>query len=103
MRWAEADRERKDVKSRGSDHLANARGLRQIARGRGRTLAQMAFGWTLRDRRVASSLICANSVEQLDGNLAALNRIAFTPDEPAANRRLAVDGGVHPWTRPSNA
>src|SRR5438046_2621223 len=33
-------------------NLANARALRDIARGRGQTLAQMALAWTLRDPRV---------------------------------------------------
>ena len=36
-------------------------GLREIARARGQTLAQMALAWTLRDPRVASALIGASS------------------------------------------
>jgi L-glyceraldehyde 3-phosphate reductase len=84
-------------------NLANARGLREIARGRGQTLAQMAIAWTLRDPRVASALIGASSVEQLDDNLAALDRLAFTPDELAEIDRFAVDGGINLWTRSSNA
>jgi L-glyceraldehyde 3-phosphate reductase len=84
-------------------NLANARGLREIAQGRGQTLAQMAIAWTLRDPRVASALIGASSVEQLDDSLAALDRLAFTPDELAEIDQFAVDGGVNLWTRSSNA
>jgi L-glyceraldehyde 3-phosphate reductase len=84
-------------------NLANARGLREIARGRGQSLAHMAIAWTLRDLRVASAVIGASSVEQLDDNLAALDRLAFTPDELAEIDRFAVDGGVNLWTRSSNA
>ncbi|HEY5473059.1 MAG TPA: L-glyceraldehyde 3-phosphate reductase [Candidatus Limnocylindrales bacterium] len=84
-------------------NLANARGLREIARGRGQTLAQMAIAWTLRDTRVASALVGASSVEQLDDNLAALDQLGFTPDELAEIDRFAVDGGVNLWAGSSNA
>jgi L-glyceraldehyde 3-phosphate reductase len=84
-------------------NLANARGLREIARGRGQTLAEMAIAWTLRDPRVASALIGASSVEQLDDSLAALGQLAFTPDELVEIDRFAVEGGVNLWTRSSNA
>jgi L-glyceraldehyde 3-phosphate reductase len=84
-------------------NLANARGLREIARGRGQTLAQLAIAWTLRDPRVASALIGASSVEQLDDNLAAAEHLAFTPDELAAIDRFAVEGGVDLWAQSSNA
>jgi L-glyceraldehyde 3-phosphate reductase len=84
-------------------NLANARALREIARGRGQTLAQMALAWTLRDPRVASAVIGASSVAQLDDNLTALDRLDFTPDELAAIDRFAVDGGVNLWAQSSNA
>ena len=84
-------------------NLANARALREIARRRGQTLAQMAIAWTLRDPRVVAALIGASSVEQLDDNLAALDRLAFTPDELAEIDRFAVDGGINLWARSSNA
>src|SRR5438046_4791900 len=84
-------------------NLANARGLREIARGPGQTLAQMAIAWTLRDARVASALIGASSVAQLDDNLAALEHLAFSPAELAAIDRFAVEGGVNLWAASSNA
>jgi L-glyceraldehyde 3-phosphate reductase len=86
-----------------ASNLANARGLREIARGRGQTLAQMAIAWTLRDQRVASALVGASSVEQLDDNLAALDHLAFAPAELMEIDRFAVEGGVNLWTQSSNA
>lgn len=85
------------------ENLANARGLREIARRRGQTLAQMALAWTLRDPRVASALVGASSVAQLDDNLAAVARLAFTPDELAEIDRFAIEGGVNLWARSSDA
>ncbi|HEY8868342.1 MAG TPA: L-glyceraldehyde 3-phosphate reductase [Candidatus Limnocylindrales bacterium] len=86
-----------------SSNLANARGLREIARGRGQTLAEMAIAWTLRDPRVASAVVGASSVAQLDDNLAALDHLAFTPAELAEIDRFAVEGGVNLWAESSNA
>jgi L-glyceraldehyde 3-phosphate reductase len=85
------------------ENLANARGLREIARRRGQTLAQMALAWTLRDLRVASALVGASSVAQLDDNLAAVARLDFTPDELAEIDRFAIEGGVNLWARSSDA
>jgi L-glyceraldehyde 3-phosphate reductase len=84
-------------------NLANARGLREIARGRGQTLAQMALAWTLRDPRVASALIGASSVAQLDDNLAALGHLGFAAAELAEIDRFAVEGGVNLWASSSEA
>jgi len=84
-------------------NLANARALREIARGRGQTLAQMAIAWTLRDPRVASALIGASSVAQLDENLAALDRLAFTPAELDEIDRFAVESGINQWAQSSEA
>ncbi|MGW4959735.1 L-glyceraldehyde 3-phosphate reductase [Nonomuraea sp. NPDC004186] len=58
-----------------------ARGLDEIAKGRGQTLAQMALSWTLRDPRVTSVLIGASSVRQLEDNVACVDGPAFTEDE----------------------
>jgi L-glyceraldehyde 3-phosphate reductase len=84
-------------------NLANARALREIARGRGQTLPQMALAWTLRDPRVASALIGASSVEQLDDNLTALENLAFTADELKEIDRFAVEGGVNLWAQSGEA
>jgi L-glyceraldehyde 3-phosphate reductase len=84
-------------------NLSNARALRDIARGRGQTLPQMALAWTLRDPRVASALIGASSVAQLDDNLTALENLAFTADELKEIDRFAVEGGVNLWARSGEA
>ncbi|MFC5835732.1 L-glyceraldehyde 3-phosphate reductase [Nonomuraea insulae] len=58
-----------------------ARGLNELARTRGQTLAQMALSWTLRDSRVTSVLIGASSVRQLEDNVACVDGPEFTQDE----------------------
>jgi L-glyceraldehyde 3-phosphate reductase len=79
------------------DNLCKVRALDEIARQRGQSLAQLALAWTLRDRRVTSTLIGASSVEQLDANVAGLDRLAFTDDELAEIDRFATEGGVNLW------
>jgi L-glyceraldehyde 3-phosphate reductase len=63
----------------------------------------MALAWILRDPRVASALIGASSVVQLDDNLTALDNLAFTPAELAEIDRFAVEGGVDLWAGSSTA
>jgi L-glyceraldehyde 3-phosphate reductase len=84
-------------------NLANVRGLNEIAQRRGQTLAQMALAWTIRDPRVASAVVGASSVAQLDDDLAALEHLAFEPAELAEIDRFAVDGGLNLWAQSSNA
>ena len=83
-------------------NLANVRSLNEIARRRGQTLAQMAIAWIIRDPRVASALVGASSVEQLEDSLGALENLAFEPDELAEIDRFAVEGGVNLWATSSN-
>jgi len=78
-------------------NLDRIRGLNEIAKGRGQSLAQMAIAWTLRDARVTSSLIGASSVRQLEDSLGALANLEFGDDELAEIDRFAVDGGVNWW------
>src|SRR6266550_4042048 len=59
------------------ENLARVRALNEIAQRRGQTLAQLALAWTLRDPRVTSTLIGASSVQQLEQNVAALDRLGF--------------------------
>jgi L-glyceraldehyde 3-phosphate reductase len=77
--------------------LARLRGLDQIAKRRGQTLAQMALVWVLRDPRIASTVVGASSVAQLAENLAALEHPDFTAEELAEIDRYAVDSGVDLW------
>ena len=71
--------------------------------GRGQTLAQLALAWTLRDPRVTSTLIGASSVEQLEDNVGALERLDFDDDELAELEKYAVDAGINIWERSSSA
>jgi L-glyceraldehyde 3-phosphate reductase len=85
------------------ENLARVRALAEIARHRGQSLAQMAIAWTLRDPRVTSALIGASGVEQLEQNVAALERLDFSDDELAEIDRHAVDSGINLWEQSSNA
>jgi L-glyceraldehyde 3-phosphate reductase len=85
------------------DNLSRVRALNEIAQRRGQSLAQMAIAWVLRDPRVTSALIGASSVEQLDDNLGALERLDFSDDELAEIDRYAVDAGINIWAQSSNA
>jgi hypothetical protein len=57
----------------------------------------LALAWVLRDSRVTSTLIGASSVQQLEDNVAATQRLDFTDDELAEIDRYAVDSGVDQW------
>jgi L-glyceraldehyde 3-phosphate reductase len=81
--------------------LARIRALDEIAAARGQTLAQMALAWTLRDRRVTSTLFGASSSEQLEASVGALERLDFSPDELAEIDRHAVDSGINLWAESS--
>jgi L-glyceraldehyde 3-phosphate reductase len=83
--------------------LDKIRSLNEIASGRGQTLAQMALAWTLRDRRVTSTLIGASSVAQLEANVGALDRLDFSADELAAIDRHATESGINIWAGSSDA
>jgi L-glyceraldehyde 3-phosphate reductase len=63
--------------------LETVRGLNELAAGRGRTLAQLALAWALRDPRMTAVIVGASSVAQLESNLAALDDLDFTADELA--------------------
>ncbi|MCU1692787.1 MAG: aldo/keto reductase [Frankiales bacterium] len=79
------------------DNVRRLRGLNDIAQRRGQTLAQMALAWALRDERMTSLVIGASSVGQLEQNVAALDRLDFTPEELAEIDEHAVEGGIDLW------
>jgi L-glyceraldehyde 3-phosphate reductase len=82
--------------------LEKIRALNDVARGRGQTLAQMALAWTLRDPRVTSALAGASRLEQLEANVAALDRLEFTDDELAEIDRHATESGINLWAASSD-
>jgi L-glyceraldehyde 3-phosphate reductase len=83
--------------------LGKVRALREIAGARGQTLAQMALAWTLRDARMTSTLIGASSVEQLEMNVAALDRLDFTPEELTEIDRHATESDINLWAASSTS
>ena len=52
----------------------------------------MALAWVLRDPRVTSALIGASSVEQLEDNVQALEKLDFAPEELAEIDRCLAGG-----------
>ena len=64
-------------------NLPTIQALHEIARARGQSLAQMALAWVLRLPAVTSALIGASSTAQLDANVAALDKLAFSTEELA--------------------
>ncbi len=83
------------------ENLERVRALNEIASARGQTLAQLAIAWVLRDPRITSALLGASSVEQLEQNVAALQRTDFDPDELQRIDEHAVDSGINLWERSS--
>jgi L-glyceraldehyde 3-phosphate reductase len=83
--------------------LAKIRALGEIAAGRGQTLAQMALAWTLRDPRVTSALAGASSVEQLEQNVAALERLDFSDEELEEIDRYASESELNIWAASSES
>ena len=79
------------------ENLARVRALNEIAARRSQSLAQLAIAWALRDPRVTSALLGASSVEQLEQNVAALERLDLAADELAEIDAYAQDGGVNLW------
>jgi L-glyceraldehyde 3-phosphate reductase len=71
--------------------VAMLRGLNELARERGQSLAQMALAWVLRDS-VTSALVGASSPEQLADSVAASERLAFGDDELAWIEELLAQG-----------
>ena len=65
--------------------------LNDIAKRRGQSLAQMALAWALRDQRMTSLIIGASSVEQLETNVAALDKLDLSDDDLQAIDGTSLD------------
>lgn len=78
------------------------RGLAGVAERRGQTLAQLALAWVLREPTVASTLVGASSVAQLEENLGALDNLEFSAEELAEIDRYATDSGIDLWRTSSD-
>ncbi|QTX04537.1 aldo/keto reductase [Agromyces archimandritae] len=75
-------------------YLERARALDAVARGRGQSLAQLALSWVLRVPQIASALIGASSVAQLEQNVAALDAAPLDTEEVAAVEPFTAHGSV---------
>jgi L-glyceraldehyde 3-phosphate reductase len=82
--------------------LERIRALNEIAKRRGQSLAQLALAWVLRDPRITSALVGASSVEQLETNVAALDKLELTADELSEIERYAVDSEINIWATSSS-
>jgi L-glyceraldehyde 3-phosphate reductase len=85
------------------ENLAKVRGLNEIARRRGQSLAQMALAWCLRDPRVTTVLIGASRPEQIEENVEALNNLEFIGEELEEIDNYATESGINKWARSSEA
>jgi L-glyceraldehyde 3-phosphate reductase len=81
--------------------LAKIRALNEIASRRGQTLAQLALAWTLRDPRITSALIGASSVEQLEANVGALDKLELSEEELEEIDRYATEADINIWAASS--
>lgn len=63
------------------DTLAKVKKLNAVAEKRGQTLAEMSLAWNLQNPAVASVLIGASRVSQLEDNVKALDNLEFSKEE----------------------
>jgi len=63
------------------EKLEKIKKLNEIASKRNQSLAQLALSWLLKDKRITSVLVGASSVQQLENNIEALNKTAYTSAE----------------------
>ncbi len=61
--------------------LVKIKGLNEIAKERGQSLAQMAISWILKDDRITSVLIGASKTEQILDSLKAIDNTKFSKEE----------------------
>lgn len=55
--------------------------LEELAKRRGQTLPQMAIAWALRSPEMTSALIGASDIDQIEENVQALEKLAFSEEE----------------------
>ena len=68
--------------------IGKVRQLNEVAQERGQSLAEMALAWNLRQPTIASVLIGASRVSQLEDNLKALDNLDFAEEELAKIDRI---------------
>jgi L-glyceraldehyde 3-phosphate reductase len=70
--------------------IATVKALRDIALERGQSLAQMAIAWSLRDKRISSSLLGASRPEHIRENIEAVKKTEFSPEELEKIDRILI-------------
>ncbi|MER2027146.1 MAG: aldo/keto reductase [Lachnospiraceae bacterium] len=73
-----------------AEKIERVRGLNEIAKRKGQTLAEMALAWILKDGAVTSVLIGASKPAQILDNIKALENTTFTVEELAQIDALSV-------------
>ncbi|MCR5773256.1 MAG: L-glyceraldehyde 3-phosphate reductase [Butyrivibrio sp.] len=68
--------------------IDKVRKLKEIAEGRGQTLAEMALSWILRRDRVTSVLVGASRPSQILDNIKMIEHLEFTDDELDAIEKI---------------
>mgnify|MGYP006289630817 FL=1 len=63
------------------EKLTKIKELHQLAQSRGQSLAQMALAWVLRHDSIASVLVGASKVSQIEENIQTVDRLDFSTDE----------------------
>ncbi len=84
------------------ENLERIKGLNEIARQRGQSLAQMALSWVLRRKEVTSVLIGARNSSQIHENIGAIDKLEFSDDELSQIDRYAVEGKINLWKASSS-
>lgn len=95
-------------KSLGKDFITESaldavRGLNDIAKSRGQTLAQMAIAWVLRGGQITTALIGASKPSQIEDCVGAVHNLDFTDAELSAIDALAKDESINLWAKSSNS
>ena len=78
------------IQEKTAEKIERVRGLNEIAKRRGQTLAEMALAWILKDGAVTSVLIGASKPAQILDNIKALENTTFTAEELAQIDALSV-------------
>ena len=68
--------------------ISTVQELNKIAQQRGQSLAEMALAWNLQQPTVASVLVGASRLSQLQDSVHALDNLTFTAEELAAIQKI---------------
>ncbi len=85
-----------------TDEMIEAlKGLNEIAKARGQTLAQMAIAWVLRNEGITTALIGASKSSQIVDCAGAVANLTFTDAELAEIDGFAKEKGLNRWAMSS--